>query len=150
MLALLLAATPMTIRHYPDGSYAITAAAAFAKDGADDGGGGTDDGGGDDSSSSGKDDNGGDRDDTVSGNGDDSGGNDDSGKGGQAGDSQPDHEVGVEVHGDEIRLRYADGFVETFEGGQLELADPQGRIVIRRSITQRDLARLRLLGLVPN
>ena len=151
-LALVLAATPMTLRPQAGWGVAIGMSAAAAKDdggNSGSGGGNSGSGSGEDNSNSGGGDNSGPGSSSSGhGGGDDDGGRDgdddrqEDGGGGQTGR----HGERIEIDGDRIRVIYPDGFKEEIRNGVFELKDPAGRTVVRRRATDKDFARMRALG----
>lgn len=160
-LALSVAALPLTAS-FDRGGLHIKAHSAFAKDGHSGGDGGSSGSGsgGSDSSgsgSSGSSGHGGGDDGGSSGGGDD-GGNDDGGNGGDddaSGDDSGSHgaehidpETGakVEVSGNSIEVRHANGVKEELEDGRYEMKDAGGRTIVERTATADDIARLTALA----
>ncbi len=54
--------------------------------------------------------------------------------------------VHVEISGNNVEVRYSDGWKEEVENGRYELKDPNNNTVIQRQARQSDLARLRKLA----
>jgi hypothetical protein len=145
-LASLLVALPLEIEG--GGS------AAFAKDGGSGSGGNSGPGGGDNSGPGGGDNSGGGDD---SGPGGRNGGGDDDGspasgssRKGAPGDQQHTYRLGphgerIEIGRTGVAILYPDGFREAIRNGMLELTDPQGRRVVRRPATAKDLRRVHAL-----
>ncbi|HEX9905931.1 MAG TPA: hypothetical protein VGA77_13300 [Propylenella sp.] len=141
-LASLLVALPV---RFEFGTLPFAVDTASAKDGGNSGSGGGDDsgysgpGGGDDGGHSGH---GGD-DDRDSGRGDDSGSESDD----RSGSDRRliligPHGERIESSRGKIEVLYPDGYREKLDGGRLEMRDPRGRLIIRRSATTKDRARL--------
>jgi len=75
------------------------------------------------------------------GSGDRKGSDDQSGRGHHIGPSGEN----IEVRGNRIQVIYPNGWKEELKDGLFEMRDPVGRIVVKRSATLKDRARMRLL-----
>jgi len=148
-LALSVATLPITAK-VDQAGFHLKTFSAFAKDGhsgSDGGGGGSSgsgssgSGGGDDG---GSDDHGGDSSgsgSSGSGGGDDDGAGDDNGGHG-AEHIDPATGAKVEVSGNSIEVRHANGVKEELENGRYEMKDANGRTIVERTATAEDIARM--------